>query len=295
MIRAYHVHSQYEQKQHDVLLNELEEYLRTKYNAEIINKTGEVIFVNNKVIVSDCDLLIEYVNENIFKGITFADNDSSFLSFFKERNNPEDILLTSQYNEQNIKSSESMCKLKKSIYITASPKIDIDYYYNKRQEIKEYKDKFYFRGNINAVGRTTVPLLLNSPYFEGGDSINYTQYFEELINYKVGLCIPGVGEFCYRDIEYMGIGIPMIKFEYLNELHYPLIPNYHYISIDRIGDVVSERNGTDEHSNAYIKRFLEVKDDKEFLDFISKNAREYYENYLHESTRLNKIIELLEI
>ena len=289
MIKVYHIHNNI--KHHDVVLNDLEIYLKDKYNAELITSDKELDLFNNTITVSDCSLLIEDTENNTFKGITFADSPYKLLPFFKSRNNPNDILLISQYNEEEVKSSQYQCKIKKSIYIASSPNIDLDYYHNKRKEIKEYKDKFYFRG----VTRGTISLLQSSPYFEGGKSINALDYFDDVINYKIGLSVPGVGEFCYRDIEYMGIGIPMMKFQYTNELYYPLIPNYHYISIDRIGNMIEERNGTPEHTEAYIKRFLEVKDDKEFLNFISTNARNYYEKYLHPSVRLNTIINLLEI
>jgi len=292
MIKVYHTYNNV--KHHDVILHELELYLKNKYNAELIISNNEIELPGG-IVVSDCSLLIEDTVTNTFKGITFADSPYRFLPFFQNRNNPNDILLISQYNEEESKSSQYQCKIKKSIYVASSPSIDLDHYYNKRQENKDYIDKFYFRGNINAIGRSVIPLLSHTPYFYGGHSINTADYFDELINYKVGLCIPGVGEFCYRDIEYMGVGIPMVKFQYINELYHPLIPNYHYISIDRIGDLTSERNGKEEHMDAYIKRFLEVKDDKEFLSFISNNARKYYEDYLHPTVRLNQIINLLEI
>lgn len=293
MIKVYHTYNN--TKHHDVILHDLELYLKDKYNAELIISNNEIELFNSSITVSDCSLLIEDTENDTFKGITFADSPYRFLPFFQNRNNPNDILLISQYNEEETKSINYQCKLKKSIYVASSPTIDLDYFYNKRQEIKEYKDKFYFRGNIGGIGRSAITILETSPYFEGGHNINAVNYFNETINYKIGLCIPGVGEFCYRDIEYMGMGIPMMKFQYINELYHPLIPNYHYISIDRISDFVSERNGKEEHVNAYINRFLEVKDDKEFLNFISTNARKYYEEYLHPNVRLNQIINLLEI
>jgi hypothetical protein len=42
-------------------------------------------------------------------------------------------------------------------------------------------------------------------------------------------------------------------------------------------------------------RFLQVKDDKEFLSFISKNSREYYENYLSPSSSIKYTRELLKL
>lgn len=294
-MNVYHTKTIYPLKHHDVILNELCDYLVNKYNANLITSNQIIELFSSSITVGDCSLLIEDTETDTFKGITFADNPYLFLPFFKNRNNPNDILLVSQYDEKEIASADYQCKLKKSIYVPLSPNIDLDYYYHKRQEIKEYKDKIYFRGNVRGCGRNSITLLESSSYFEGGHSIDMIKYFDEVINYKIGLSIPGVGEFCYRDIEYMGMGIPMIKFQYINELYYPLIPNYHYISIDRMGDFPSERNGGPEYINAYIKRFLEVKDDKEFLEFISKNAREYYVKYLHPSIRLHNVLDILEL
>jgi hypothetical protein len=43
------------------------------------------------------------------------------------------------------------------------------------------------------------------------------------------------------------------------------------------------------------KRFLEVKDDKEFLNFISRNAREYYEKYLSPESSIDYTLKLLDL
>jgi hypothetical protein len=299
MIKVYHVKTPYTLKQHDVLLAELSDYMVKTYNAELAISLGEKIKINSEeanVDIADCNLIIEYTDSNTFKGITFEDQPSCFMDFFKKRNNPNDICLVSQYNPLEVNNYNNQDQIKRSIYVTASPFVDLDYYYHKRQEIKEHIDKFYFRGNLHNMGRYSAILLNENPYFHGGEGINPDLYFSDLINHKVGLSIPGIGEFCYRDIEYMAVGLPMMKFKYINELYYPLIPNYHYISIDRIDDdMVHERNGGQKYVDAYINRFLEVKDDKDFLNFISKNAREYYENHLHSSSRLNTIKKILDI
>ena len=105
-------------------------------------------------------------------------------------------------------------------------------------------------------------------------------YFNELINHKIALSVDGRGEFCYRDIEYMAMGVPFIRFKFNSEMDPKLIPNYHYISVDRPEDLDHDRNSTEEHAKLIEKRFLEVKDDSKFLSFISKNAKAYYENFI---------------
>lgn len=63
--------------------------------------------------------------------------------------------------------------------------------------------------------------------------MNIDQYLEMAIKYKVGLGISSLAELCYRDIEYMAVGIPMIRLEYVTKTNPPLIPNFHYIAVDR--------------------------------------------------------------
>jgi hypothetical protein len=43
------------------------------------------------------------------------------------------------------------------------------------------------------------------------------------------------------------------------------------------------------------QRFKEVVSDKDFLSFISKNARKYYEDNLSPSSRVNKTLEILKL
>ena len=58
---------------------------------------------------------------------------------------------------------------------------------------------------------------------------------------------------------------------------------------------MEDRIGGEAYIEAYKKRFFEVKDDKEFLDFIIKNAREYYINYCSPQNRINHIVNRLEL
>ena len=99
----------------------------------------------------------------------------------------------------------------------------------------------------------------------------------------------------------MALGVPLIRFEYQTKLYEPLIPNYHYISIP-YDDTIPKHNGvhTDRlgdisHSKQIEDRFREVISDKEFLEFISKNSRKYYEDNLSPSSRINKTLEILEL
>jgi hypothetical protein len=56
-----------------------------------------------------------------------------------------------------------------------------------------------------------------------------------------------------------------------------------------------DRLGGKEHAELIEQRFLEVKDDTEFLEFISKNGREYYNTYLNKDNNVYHTLNLLGI
>jgi len=173
---------------------------------------------------------------------------------------------------------------------------ELDAFYYKRKYSPPKNKKLYFRGNINSrpVLQYFSPNLLTDTNLIGKTP---EDYFDELIKYHVGLAVGGVAEFCYREVEYMAIGMPFIRFVYNNRLKVPLIPNVHYIAIDRPTDLPEnkDRLGLKKHVELIEKRYLEVVDDKQFLQFISKNAREYYTKYIRYPNDVNLAIEYLGI
>jgi hypothetical protein len=123
-------------------------------------------------------------------------------------------------------------------------------------------------------------------------------YLDLGIQHKLGLSISSVGEVTYREIEYMAIGMPNMRLQYGTQLDPPLIPNYHYISVERKNipfDVHLDRAGGEAYVEAYKQRFLEVKDNYEFLEFITNNAREYYIKYCSPPNRLKHVLNSLEL
>lgn len=101
------------------------------------------------------------------------------------------------------------------------------------------------------------------------DYKDLSEYTYELANYRCGLSFTGAAEICFRDMELMGLGIPIIrpllKFVEFKE---PLIPDIHYISFE--GDTAESKQ------QALIDKWEEVKHKYDFLDYIGNNAREWY-------------------
>lgn len=303
-------YSKYSNKCFHVLLDNVAQYLKKYYNANIIESNSNHSLINYEgieYVISDCELLIQLEEKNRFVGISFSDYQSNMTNFFLHRNNDNDLFLSAQYVATVLYNREDQFNFKRKnfIYLPSDPYFCLDDFYVKRNLKTDFIDKFIFRGNVTEGSRNVAYLLKDSEYFEGFEYLGLDSYYEEIINYKVGLCLPGTGELCYRDIEYMALGIPMMKIEYITQINPSLIPNYHYISINRRileehynyngGLVAVEREMGNFFFEDYINKFLEIKDNSNFLESISKNARSYYETYLHPLKRLNYVISLLEL
>jgi hypothetical protein len=52
---------------------------------------------------------------------------------------------------------------------------------------------------------------------------------------------------------------------------------------------------TNEHAQIVENKFLEIKNDIEFLQFISNNAREYYLNFIHDINGIQNTLQILKI
>jgi len=69
--------------------------------------------------------------------------------------------------------------------------------------------------------------------------LNYESYLKYCSNSRFGLCLPGVGPKCLRDIEYMGVGvIPIVVDRMAMDLYYnPPIENEHYLFAQSITEL----------------------------------------------------------
>ncbi len=95
------------------------------------------------------------------------------------------------------------------------------------------------------------------------DKLPLVDFTKKMKEYKVILSLPAHGNLCHREFEAFGIGVPVLMPEHTNKLYDPLIPNEHYVSVS--------------HWTELEERYNEVKDDKEFLEYISKNAMEWFD------------------
>jgi hypothetical protein len=294
-------------RNYNLFWDELTEELKKKYEVtenryyEFANQQRFKVNLKNQTSCDDCFLLLEceYVIEFEDTGEIYIMSVSDDLThaILNERQNPLlKKVLISQFSREKIKShvgDEHINKYSPWIYFPCTID-DLEFFYEKRKSISKFINKMYFRGT--SISDRPIVTYFNDEYLNGYTPIGGPNtYFEDLIKYKIGLSIAGRGELCYRDIEYMALGIPMIRFNYISELNPNLIPNYHYIAVDRPDDLPIDRLGNGNHSKLIEKRFLEVKYNNDFLEFISNNSRQYYLENLSRENRVKHTIKLLEL
>jgi hypothetical protein len=292
-------------RNYNLFWDKLTEELKTRYNVhenrhyefansrnfdvELKNKTENTIFY-----LMECEYVIEFEDTGEFYVLSVSDVLSC--GMLEERYNPllKKVLL-SQFNKNDLEHHvrENFYKYSPWIYFPSGIH-DLEQYYYRRKYISEKKDKMIFRGT--SIEERSILSYFSEDLFEGPYIVGGAEpYFNDIINYKVGLSVAGRGELCYRDIEYMAIGLPFIRFQYNCELNPNLIPNYHYISVERPLYLETDKHGNYDDAKLIEKRFLEVKDDEKFLNFISNNARDYYNKYLAYNNNVKHTLNILGI
>ncbi len=132
--------------------------------------------------------------------------------------------------------------------------------------------------------------------------IPFDHYINESLNYKLCLSFGGgggysCGDYCFRDIEMYGLGIPVLRPKYHIQAHTPLIPDYHYVSVD-IDDCINENFRVIDPTKVAIRlldRYNTIINDTEFLNFVSNNARQWYVDVLSYPNVINNLLGLLNL
>lgn len=293
-------------RNYNLFWDEFTNYLKEKHslvenrffdNAHIERFPIKLQSSDKKLLLMECEYLIEDLDTNNFAVLSASDDLSH--AILDEKNNEHlKLVLVSQFIKSKIDSHvhDQSYKYSPWIYFPSSME-DLEVHYNQRIASNNHIDKLFFRGT--SLEDRPILKLIDKNILTGPEVISQRAYFNELIQHRVGLSIAGRGELCYRDIEYMAIGIPFLRFEFQTELAVPLVPNIHYISIPIPNDlpthngIMCDRIGLKHHAEMIETRFFEVVHDTDFLNFISYNSRRYYENYLSINNRIKLTYNLL--
>jgi hypothetical protein len=157
--------------------------------------------------------------------------------------------------------------------------------YNSRKRKKPI-DKLFFRGHMwdfrismtNKLNEIKDILIIDKN--QNNQNINYSDYLQEMSDYSACLSLPGGTEVCNRDIECFGVGVPVIR--PMLQVHYddPLISNYHYINCYHSCDYSDAGHpkylSTEDFQNHVLYTWNKIKNNNEYLSFVSDNARSWF-------------------
>ena len=164
----------------------------------------------------------------------------------------------------------------------------------------ELNRKLYFRGTVYG-GRECVLILARTYSNEfdfKGARLPFEQFISELASYKMVLSL-GMnigGDICFKDIELLGLGIPLFRPKLRVEQHDPLIPNYHYISVDtELDPIYLVPLSQAQTAEDMIQRYREVVDDDDFLKEVARNGKEWYDRNIKYPNIVDNLIKLIDI
>jgi hypothetical protein len=157
---------------------------------------------------------------------------------------------------------------------------EIDRVYNLNVE-KTHNDRLKFRGYLYQLRN----FLSNDTRFDVIDATvlgqykNYNDFVAELASNTINLSLNGAAEICYRDMQILGLGNALFRFELTTKFHNPLIPNHHYISVPHI-DIKPDLQNYDVYckklGDRLFDRFEQVKNQHDFIKFVADNGRRWY-------------------
>jgi len=312
-IRIHYISNEKWGRYHQPWFNKFSEYLKSMFSVEVIdynlngktfssriNLQTEVGQFGKNPPLSDVDMIVENLENNKFFVLSFGKYFTSYVVHYLKSDKCIGILcahFSRRYMYEHLKRDRLLHKLDKvhPWFFGFFQEFDVDKYRQIRDTQKKLNDKLYFKGGGWKEGgdpyRNVVRILYEKGYLDPKYS-SITTYLDNLSKQNIAIshymdlnrftkANKSPGELCYRDMEMMSIGVPYIRIEYKSELHKAFIPNYHYIVIPREeAHRAYDKDGDEGVAKLFINKYNEVKDDHDFLKFISKNQREWYDTYM---------------
>jgi hypothetical protein len=147
---------------------------------------------------------------------------------------------------------------------------------NHSNELRLMPDKLSFNGSLYLFRDF---LSKDNSFNVGRQYLQAPDYIQSLHKNCVNLSINGAGEICYRDMEILGVGSALFRPKLTNQFHDPLIPDHHYISYDydEIKNISDKNKFFKAQRDIMLDRWNEIKKDRDYIDFVAKNGRDWYE------------------
>lgn len=281
------------------------EYLRKDFDIDYVKYPNDsaahaslqtpVKGFDNHPPLSDVDMIIENLSNNEYVCISFTEYFNSWIVHYMKSDKFKGLILT-HFNYHNLyywtkrDNVEDKMGLVKPWIFPIFNEFDVDHYRNLRDS-SELVDGLFFKGSgsdENSYRKTVYhlsqyglvdrePIPMDQYLTQMASTRLGLSYYQDLDKYYTPFDYPG--EFCYRDMEYMAIGVPFVRIEYRDSIYNGLYPNHHYVSIPRERAYKAHmENGDRGVADILRDKYNEIKDDHVLLNYISRNQREWYDN-----------------
>lgn len=167
--------------------------------------------------------------------------------------------------------------------------IDELYYRHLKNNIREIPNKLNFNCLVPYLFRTYL-LEHDSRFQININYNNYIEFTENLNKYSINMDINSVTEPSCRTAQILGLGSVLLRPKLKVKSHNELIGDYHYAEVEC--DNLSDYKLL---ADAYIDKFEKIKNDKEYLDFLSKNGRKYYEENCTVESHVRIMTDLIDL
>jgi hypothetical protein len=150
--------------------------------------------------------------------------------------------------------------------------------YDPTQKIR----KAMFAGASYDNRKNILDCLSTHPLIDIHDSMDRHQYYHLMKEYAVALSLNGNGEWCVRDFEAMGLGIPVLRSQAKTNFYNPITHDVHYIrGSDPSPEAWFIYSGytPKQIADQFIDKLITVIHDDEYLKSISINGLMYYEMF----------------
>lgn len=122
------------------------------------------------------------------------------------------------------------------------------------------------------------------------------EFIQQLNTQSISLSLNGAGEICNRDMEILGVGTALIRQKLVTKFHNNFIPDYHYIAVN-YDDLDTSQNIESywkQLSDRFIDRYHEVTQDKEFIEYVASNGRQWYMENATIEANVNLLTQLVD-
>lgn len=249
--------------------------IKNKYKINLIDKKN----YKSKIFYNLC--IFEHENSN-FKILDYSDRDypdKCESKYFLESKQCQ-YVLKCQYNPIWQQS-----KFRPFFYFEKHDPEKFSTLSDKLRNKKNRIHKIFWKGNLG-LGRRDILEKMSSILNE--DYLHYTDkksFYEETSNYKMAISLPGLGKSCHREFECFALGTVVVAPVFKNIYHIPLVPNFHYIAI--------EETEPERIAEAALDIFYTIKNEE--IEFIKKNALDYYDSYIKFESSIKWMEHLLEL